>query len=277
MAKKSRSSAVPHHHNILAVIIMVFFLAAVAVVVWFVQKPQDTRSRAEVTAQCHVGTQIQGAPSETATFPFDVTVSPGGESYISMHVNGQKVEPSVGSNGKYVWTINPQEPVVPRSTVSLQYIINDPTDYPADAPYLPPMKICDTKTITYTGKNTYVASSTPPTAFNKVAYILNGNPPGYEVEYYILTKDGGAPRANEEFAVRINNRKKGIHYIGLLVDFKNVPSFSGGGEDGTEWRLTLPEGSHPVQLFGWCDYKQDGIDCTNSSTPYGRASVYVYK
>lgn len=130
---------------------MALFLGAIGLVIWFVQHPQDTRSRAEVTAQCHIGTQIQ-APSGTATFPFNVTVSPGGESYMSMHLDGQKIEPTIGSDGKYVWSINPQNPVLPRDTLSLQYIINDQTDYPADAPYLPPMKICDTKTVTYTGK-----------------------------------------------------------------------------------------------------------------------------
>ncbi len=65
MAKKSRSSAVPHHHNVFAVIIMAFFLGAIALVVWFVQQPQDFRQRADEIQQTNLfWSTTDGIPSE---------------------------------------------------------------------------------------------------------------------------------------------------------------------------------------------------------------------
>lgn len=167
---------------------------------------------------------------------------------MSMHLDGQKIEPTIGSDGKYVWSINPQNPVLPRDTLSLQYIINDQTDYPADAPYLSPMKICDTKTVTYTGKNTYVGQGTQSVTLIEFSTSSTiGSSPSLQypsVKYKFLTVDGQNPHSSQEFAVKLYDRApQGINNIALLVDGQYKPSFSGGG-DGTEWRLTLPQGTH---------------------------------
>lgn len=97
------------------------------------------------------------------------------------------------------------------------------------------------------------------------------------VKYKFLTVDGQNPHSNQEFAVKLYDRApQGINNIALLVDGQYKPSFSGGGGDGTEWRLTLPQGTHTIQLVGLCDYKQDGTaDCSRSTTRYNLAYIDV--